>query len=99
MSFYETRQTGKSTLVREFTDGPYPARCGTLDNAGVKAVAGADHTGCIAGIIKPAVIDETYRVRGLLPAIKRAAKLPGESFESFAVFGLFKHAFWSEDLW
>lgn len=64
------RQTGKSTLVREIANGPYPARYVTLDNARSLSVASADPAGSIAGIEKPVVTDEVQRVRDLFPAIK-----------------------------
>ncbi len=64
------RQTGKSTLVHEIADGPYPARYVTLDNAGVLSAASADPAGFIAGIEKPVVIDEAQRVSNLFLAIK-----------------------------
>jgi uncharacterized protein len=64
------RQTGKSTLVQEIANGPYPARYVTLDNAGVLSAASADPTAFIAGVEKPVVIDEAQRVRDLFLAIK-----------------------------
>ena len=64
------RQTGKSTLVQEIANGPYPARYVTLDNAGVLSAASADPTAFIAGMEKPVVIDEAQRVRDLFLAIK-----------------------------
>jgi len=64
------RQTGKSTLVREIANGPYPARYVTLDNAAVFSAASADPTGFLAGVGKPVVIDEAQRVRNLFLAIK-----------------------------
>lgn len=64
------RQTGKSTLVRKISNGPYPARYVTLDNATVFSAASADPTGFLAGVEKPVVIDEAQRVRKLFLAIK-----------------------------
>ncbi len=64
------RQTGKSTLVHEIADGPFPARYVTLDNAGVLSAASSDPAGFIAGIEKPVVIDEAQRVSNLFLAIK-----------------------------
>jgi uncharacterized protein len=64
------RQTGKSTLVRQIADGPYPAHYVTLDNAGVLSAASTDPAGFIAGIEKPVVIDEAQRVPELFLSIK-----------------------------
>jgi hypothetical protein len=64
------RQTGKSTLARFIANGPYPANYVTLDNAGILSAATADPSGFIAGLEKPAVIDEVQRVPALLLAVK-----------------------------
>jgi len=64
------RQTGKTTLVREIADGPYPARYVTLDNAGALSAAITDPAGFIGGIEKPVVIDEAQRAGDLFLAIK-----------------------------
>jgi predicted AAA+ superfamily ATPase len=64
------RQTGKSTLVQDIANGPYPARYVTLDNAAALSAASADPAGFIAGIEKPVVIDEAQRAGNLFLAIK-----------------------------
>jgi predicted AAA+ superfamily ATPase len=64
------RQVGKTTLVRQITKGPYPARYVTLDNAANLSAASADPSGFIAGMDKPVVIDEAQRVPDLFLAIK-----------------------------
>jgi hypothetical protein len=75
------RQSGKSTLVQTISNGPYPCRYVTLDNAGFLTSAGADPTGFIAGLEKPVIIDEAQRVPGLFLAIKEEVdrnRLPGQ---------------------
>ena len=63
------RQTGKSTLAREFAKVqsiPYI----TLDDATQLAAASSDAQGFLAGIGDRAVIDEVQKAPGLFPAIK-----------------------------
>jgi uncharacterized protein len=63
------RQTGKSTLAREFAQTcsiPYI----TLDDATQLAAASSDAQGFLAGLGDRAVIDEVQKVPGLFPAIK-----------------------------
>ncbi len=65
------RQTGKTTLAREFARGsdlPYV----TLDDATQLAAANADPQGFLAGLGDRAVIDEAQKAPGLFPAIKHA---------------------------
>jgi uncharacterized protein len=64
------RQTGKSTLVQNIAKGPYPAGYISLDNAGTLSAASADPSGFIAGLQKPAIIDEVQRIPELLLSIK-----------------------------
>ena len=63
------RQTGKSTLAREFAKArsiPYV----TLDDATQLAAASSDAQGFLAGVGDRAVIDEVQKAPGLFPAIK-----------------------------
>jgi hypothetical protein len=63
------RQTGKSTLAREFAQArsiPYI----TLDDATQLAAASFDAQGFLAGLGDRAVIDEVQKAPGLFPAIK-----------------------------
>jgi hypothetical protein len=63
------RQTGKSTLARNFAGAssvPYV----TLDDATQLAAAGSDAQGFLAGLGDRAVIDEVQKVPELFPAIK-----------------------------
>jgi predicted AAA+ superfamily ATPase len=63
------RQTGKSTLAREFARShsiPYV----TLDDATQLAAATFDAQGFLAGLGDRAVIDEVQKAPGLFPAIK-----------------------------
>jgi len=63
------RQTGKSTLARDFAQAhsiPYI----TLDDVTQLAAASSDAQGFLAGFGDRAVIDEVQKVPGLFPAIK-----------------------------
>lgn len=63
------RQTGKSTLARDFAQArsiPYI----TLDDATQLAAASSDAQGFLAGLGDRAVIDEVQKAPGLFPAIK-----------------------------
>jgi predicted AAA+ superfamily ATPase len=63
------RQTGKSTLARDFAQArsiPYI----TLDDATQLAAASSDAHGFLAGLGDRAVIDEVQKAPGLFPAIK-----------------------------
>jgi predicted AAA+ superfamily ATPase len=63
------RQTGKSTLARDFAQVrsiPYI----TLDDATQLAAASSDAQGFLAGLGDQAVIDEVQKAPGLFPAIK-----------------------------
>jgi hypothetical protein len=74
------RQSGKSTLVQELAGSSFSAGYFTLDNAATLAAAGSDPVGFIAGLPKPAIIDEVQRVPGLFLAIKEdvdAQRSPG----------------------
>ena len=66
------RQTGKSTLVQEISQGARTAPYYTLDSAAVLAAAEGDPEGFVAGLSGPAVIDEVQRAPGLALAIKAA---------------------------
>ena len=74
------RQSGKSTLVKELARSSFNAGYITLDNAATLSAAGSDPVGFIAGLPKPAIIDEVQRVPGLFLAIKEdvdANRSPG----------------------
>jgi predicted AAA+ superfamily ATPase len=63
------RQTGKSTLARDFAKArsiPYI----TLDDATQLAAASSDARGFLAGLGDRAIIDEVQKAPGLFPAIK-----------------------------
>ena len=63
------RQTGKSTLARDFAQArsiPYI----TLDDATQLAAASSDAHGFLAGLGDRAIIDEVQKAPGLFPAIK-----------------------------
>ena len=47
------RQTGKSTLVKQFAESDYPAKYFTLDDMGVLAAAHQDPAGFIEGLPGP----------------------------------------------
>ena len=74
------RQSGKSTLAQELARSSFNAGYFTLDNAATLSAAGSDPVGFIAGLPKPAIIDEVQRVPGLFLAIKEdvdANRSPG----------------------
>ena len=74
------RQTGKSTLVKAFSEGERPAAYVTLDDATVLSAASGDPAGFLAGFRDPVVIDEIQRVPDLFRAIKvevDRARTPG----------------------
>lgn len=65
------RQSGKSTLVKQFASGPRPAHYRTLDDADTLAAARSDPTAFVAAADGcPLVIDEVQRAPELLLAIK-----------------------------
>lgn len=65
------RQTGKSTLVKEFSERQgQPFRYVTLDDAAILSAAQADPDGFLSGLASPVVIDEVQRVPDLFRAIK-----------------------------
>src|SRR6266508_2930155 len=66
------RQTGKSTLAREFGSKHHPARYLTFDDAGVLAAAQADPAGFLAGVDDAIVLDEVQRAPELFLALKAA---------------------------
>ncbi len=65
------RQTGKSTLAKGLAEQGF-ASYSTLDVAAVLAAATADPDGFVAGLPRPAVIDEVQRAPALALAIKAA---------------------------
>lgn len=66
------RQVGKSTLATEVARSERPAPIVTLDNKASRDAAEADPTGFVAGLPRPAVVDEVQRAPELLLAIKEA---------------------------
>ncbi len=74
------RQSGKSTLALGLARSSFSAGYYTLDSAATLSAAGSDPVGFIAGLPKPAIIDEVQRVPGLFLAIKEdvdADRSPG----------------------
>lgn len=74
------RQTGKSTLAKSLA-APRSASYFTLDTAAVRAAATDDPDGFVAGLPRPAVIDEAQRAPALALAIKAAVdadRRPGQ---------------------
>ena len=75
------RQTGKSTLARTIARQHHPSTYLTLDVAAPFTSAAKDPEGFIAGLGRPAVIDEAQRVPALALAIKAAVdadRRPGQ---------------------
>ena len=75
------RQTGKSTLAGAIAGEQRPASYLTLDTAAVLAAAEGDPEGFVAGLDRPAVIDEVQRAPALARAIKLAVdadRRPGQ---------------------
>jgi len=96
------RQTGKSTLARDFAQArsiPYI----TLDDATQLAAASSDAQGFLAGLGDRAVIDEVQKAPGLFPAIKMSVdrdRRPGRFFadrisQCAAATANFRVACWS----
>lgn len=74
------RQTGKSTLAQDLAE-QRSASYLTLDTAAVLAAAADDPEGFVAGLRRPAVIDEAQRAPALALAIKAAVdadRRPGQ---------------------
>ena len=74
------RQTGKSTLAKSFAERRSASYL-TLDTAAVLAAATDDPDGFVAGLPRPAVIDEAQRAPALALAIKAAVdadRRPGQ---------------------
>ena len=74
------RQTGKSTLAKSFAESRSASYL-TLDTAAVLAAATDDPDGFVAGLPRPAVIDEAQRAPALALAIKAAVdadRRPGQ---------------------
>ena len=65
------RQTGKSTLAKRLAEQRFASYL-TLDTAAVLAAATNDPDGFVAGLARPAVIDEAQRAPALPLAIKAA---------------------------
>ncbi|MCL2850216.1 MAG: ATP-binding protein [Micrococcales bacterium] len=64
------RQVGKSTLVSRYAQGAGLSPVVTLDDKATRDAALADPTGFVAGLARPAVLDEVQRAPDLLLAIK-----------------------------
>jgi hypothetical protein len=60
------RQSGKSTLALGLARSSFNAGYFTLDSAATLSAAGSDPVGFIAGLPKPAIINEIQRVPGEL---------------------------------
>lgn len=74
------RQTGKSTLAKDLAERQFESYL-TLDDAAVLAAATDDPQGFVAGLARPAVIDEAQRASALAIAIKAAVDVdrrPGQ---------------------
>ena len=65
------RQVGKSTLTRDIAASQGMASVLTLDDLATREAALADPTGFVAGLARPAMIDEVQRAPELLLAIKQ----------------------------
>lgn len=65
------RQSGKSTLARQFQASGLVPHYYSLDDAVIAQAARDDPDGFLAGIARPAVIDEIQRAPGLLLSIKQ----------------------------
>ena len=65
------RQVGKSTLVQRIAEKNRWTSVLTLDDQATREAAGSDPTGFIAGIPRPAIIDEVQRAPEILLAIKQ----------------------------
>ena len=75
------RQVGKSTIARNIAEQRWLTPYLTLDSAAVLAAANHDAEGFIAGLERPAVIDEAQRAPALALAIKAAVDVdrrPGQ---------------------
>lgn len=66
------RQSGKSTLAKSLLDGGLFSSMVTLDDSQTFAAAREDPDGFIAGLLRPAIIDEVQRVPELMLAVKAA---------------------------
>jgi hypothetical protein len=64
------RQTGKTTLVKQLAEGPFPARYITLDDLTLRGAIKNDPAAFLSNITTPIIIDEIQLVPELLPAIK-----------------------------
>jgi predicted AAA+ superfamily ATPase len=76
------RQVGKSTLAHHLASQLGVAQTVSLDDPATRASAHADPSGFVAGLGRPAVIDEIQRVPDLLYGIKEAVdriRLVGEA--------------------
>lgn len=65
-----SRQTGKSTLVRELGATAWPSQYLTFDDITTLTLARRDPAGFLAGLRGPVILDEIQRVPALLLAIK-----------------------------
>ena len=75
------RQVGKSTLVDEYATTNRLAPVVTLDTKAARDAALQDPAGFVAGLPRPAVLDEVQRVPDLMLAIKEAVDrdtIPGQ---------------------
>jgi uncharacterized protein len=65
------RQVGKTTLTAEVITDECPMTAYTLDDKATRDAALADPTGFVAGLERPAFIDEIHRAPDLLLALKQ----------------------------
>lgn len=76
------RQAGKSTLAKHLRWSKQAPVYYSLDDDGLRDTALSDPTGFIAGVARPAVIDEVQRAPGLMLAVKRVldddSQTPGQ---------------------
>lgn len=66
------RQVGKSTLTQQIASHDHPAETLTLDDKATRDAATNDPTAFVAGLTRPALIDEVQRAPELLLAIKES---------------------------
>jgi uncharacterized protein len=66
------RQVGKTTLTTDITRTDFPMPAYTLDDGPTREAAVRDPAGFVAGLGRPAFIDEIHRAPGLLLELKKA---------------------------
>ncbi|MFY9487814.1 MAG: ATP-binding protein [Solirubrobacterales bacterium] len=81
------RQAGKSTLAKQIRWSNATPEYLTLDDDGLRANALSDPAGFIAGVRRPAVIDEVQRAPGLMLAIKQVLDTDSQTPGQFLLTG------------